>query len=45
MRKFEADYDRALARWTAGDRRVVFPYGTWWMRVHHGVRVAPRPSS
>ncbi|NIR29006.1 MAG: transposase [Gammaproteobacteria bacterium] len=42
-REFETDYDAALARWTAGDRRVVFPHGTWWMRVHHGARVAPRP--
>lgn len=42
-REFEADYDAKLARWMAGDRRVVFPHGTWWMRVHHGVRVAPRP--
>lgn len=39
--EFETKYERALARWTAGDRRVVFPHGTWWMRVHHGVRVAP----
>ena len=43
IRTFDADYDRALARWTAGERDVVFPYGTWWMRVHHGVRVHPPP--
>ncbi len=42
-RHFDEDYDVALARWTAGDRRVVFPHGTWWMRVHHGVRVAAAP--
>ncbi len=42
-RQFEADYDAALTRWTAGDRKVVFPHGTWWMRVHHGARVAPCP--
>ncbi len=41
--QFDEDYEAALARWTAGDRRVVFPHGTWWMRVHHGVRVAPAP--
>lgn len=42
-RQFDADYDRELAKWTAGDRNAVFPYGTWWMRVHHGVRVRPPP--
>ncbi len=40
---FNADYDRALARWMDGDRDVVFPHGTWWMRVHHGVRCHPPP--
>lgn len=34
-RKFESDYDSALAGWTSGDRKVAFPPGTWWMRVHH----------
>ena len=43
-RKFDADYDEALARWQAGDRDVLFPFGTWWMRVHHGVRCHPPPS-
>ena len=38
-RAFRADYAAALAAWTSGDRTVVFPPGTWWMRVHHGVRV------
>lgn len=42
-RQFEADYDEALARWCAGDREVVFPAGTWWMRVHHGARCRPPP--
>ncbi|MBW2463140.1 MAG: transposase [Deltaproteobacteria bacterium] len=42
-RKFDADYDTALARWTSGDRRVRFPHGTWWMRVHHGARCRPPP--
>jgi hypothetical protein len=42
-RQFDADYDRALARWTTGDRRVQFPHGTWWMRVHHGARCRPPP--
>jgi len=43
LREFDAEYDQALARWSAGDRRAVFPYGTWWMRVHHDVRVRPPP--
>jgi len=43
-RAFDAEYDVALARWTAGNRRhAVFPYGTWWMRVHHGARCRPPP--
>lgn len=44
LRAFDADYDRALARWTAGERRHdIFPHGTWWMRVHHGARCRPPP--
>ena len=43
IRAFNADYDEALARWRAGERDVVFPHGTWWMRVHHGVRCHPPP--
>jgi len=44
LRDFDEKYERALRRWVAGDRRVEFPYGTWWMRVHHGARVRPPPS-
>jgi len=43
LKQFDADYDQALARWMSGDRQAVFPYGTWWMRVHHRVRVRPPP--
>jgi len=43
LRAFNDAYDAALARWTAGDRDVRFPHGTWWMRVHHGVRCHPPP--
>ena len=43
FRKFDRDYDAALARWQQGHRKVVFPAGTWWMRVHHGVRCHPPP--
>ncbi len=41
LRAFRADYRDALARWVAGDRDVVFPAGSYWMRVHHGAKVAP----
>jgi hypothetical protein len=43
MRAFNAQYDRALAAWTAGKRTVRFPQGTWWMRVCHGARCGPGP--
>lgn len=43
LRAFNAAYDIALERWTAGDREARFPHGTWWMRVHHGVRCHPPP--
>jgi len=33
-------YRRALAAWSAGDREVVFPAGTYQMRVRHGVHCA-----
>ena len=39
-RAFDAAYDDALAKWRDGDRDVVFPFGTWWMRVHHRARCA-----
>lgn len=43
LRLFNAQYDRALAAWTSGNRRVVFPHGTWWMRVCHGARCGRGP--
>jgi len=39
-KQWRADYKRALERWRAGDRTVVFPPGTYQMRVLHGVRCA-----
>jgi hypothetical protein len=33
---FRDAYRAALAKWKAGARDVLFPHGTWWMRVHHG---------
>ncbi len=43
FRAFDRAYDVALAAWRAGDRQVIFPAGTWWMRVHHGARCQPPP--
>jgi putative transposase len=43
LRAFRAQYKRALAKWTAGDRTACFPEGTWWMRVCHGARCGPGP--
>ncbi|MCZ6806892.1 MAG: transposase [Deltaproteobacteria bacterium] len=43
LRAFNAQYERALAAWTHGDRSVCFPEGTWWMRVCHGARCGPGP--
>ena len=43
LRHFNAQYDRALAAWCAGDRTACFPHGTWWMRVCHGARCGPAP--
>jgi hypothetical protein len=43
LRAFRAQYARALGAWTAGDRSVCFPEGTWWMRLCHGVRCGPGP--
>ncbi len=41
LRAFRAAHREAKRRWTGGDRDVVFPAGTYWMRVHHGAEVAP----
>jgi hypothetical protein len=43
LKAFNAQYDKALAAWTAGKRTVCFPIGTWWMRVYHGARCGPAP--
>lgn len=43
LRTFNAQYDKALRAWTAGRRTVLFPQGTWWMRVCHGARCGPEP--
>ena len=40
LKELRAAHRAAKERWIAGDRDVVFPGGTYWMRVHHGARVA-----
>jgi REP element-mobilizing transposase RayT len=39
VRAFRLAYRSALDRWRRGLRSVVFPPGTWWMRVLHAVSV------
>jgi REP element-mobilizing transposase RayT len=41
VREFMARYRRAWAVFSAGQRDVVFPAGTYWMRVVLGVRCGP----
>ena len=40
MKAFERGYREAREAWRAGDRTVVFPAGTYAMRVLHGVQCA-----
>ena len=42
-RQWQVDYQAALASWRAGERDVVFPAGTYKMRVLHGVQCAEAP--
>ncbi|XXX80639.1 transposase [Sorangium sp. So ce134] len=39
LHAFRAAYRKALERWRAGVRNIIFPKGTWWMRVFHGATV------
>jgi REP element-mobilizing transposase RayT len=41
VRAFRKIYREAFSEWRSGARDVVFPAGTWLMRVLHDVRVAP----
>ena len=43
VKDFEHRYETQLRRWKKGNRHVEFPFGTWWMRVHHGVQCAQAP--
>lgn len=38
LRVFRQRYREALEQWRNGKRKVLFPFGTWLMRVYHGVR-------
>jgi putative transposase len=40
VRAFRVAYRIALAHWCKGMRDVLFPEGTWWMRVFHGAGVS-----
>ena len=42
-RAFRREHDEARERLAAGEKDVVFPYGTYKMRVIYGVKVAPPP--
>ncbi|MDC3955158.1 transposase [Polyangium jinanense] len=41
--EFQVRYREALDAWRGGDRGVVFPFGTWAMRLVHGAVVAQGP--
>ena len=43
-RTFQAEYRVAWERRAGGESDVVFPYGTWLMRVRYGARCAEPPS-
>ena len=40
---WDAEYDAVLTRWLAGERNVIFPYGTYKMVVLHGANMAGAP--
>ncbi len=44
MRAFYTAYRKALDAWKKGVRDVLFPFGTWWMRIHHRVACEPPPA-
>jgi putative transposase len=43
-RAFYAAYRAALEKWRQGLRLIRFPFGTWWMRVHHRVCLDVEPA-
>ena len=45
LRGFRGGHRESLVRWRGGERDVVFPAGTWWMRVHHRARCDGAPQA
>jgi putative transposase len=45
QKAFRIAYRQALNAWKARARDSVFPFGTWWMRVHHRARSEPQPAT
>jgi putative transposase len=43
-KQWQVDYEAAREQWRAGDRAVIFPYGTYKMRVEHGACCGPAPN-
>jgi putative transposase len=43
LQAFRKEYREALEKYRASDHEVVFPAGTYWMRVHLGVECHPPP--
>jgi hypothetical protein len=41
LAEFTKGYREAFVRWSTGSRDVLFPHGTWLMRVRHAVSCAP----
>jgi putative transposase len=41
LAEFVTAYREAFRRWTSGARDVLFPHGTWLMRVRHAATCAP----
>jgi REP element-mobilizing transposase RayT len=43
QRAFRTAYRQAVLAWKLGERAIEFPFGTWWMRVHHRAACALAP--
>ncbi len=41
LKSFVADYRDAWQRYREGQRDVLFPHGTYWLRVYAGVTCVP----
>ncbi len=45
LKAWREEYRQALEAWRNGRRRALFPYGTYWLRVFHGVRTRGSPTA